>query len=78
MFNPRNYLVGTFIWMLLLWGGCHANSQERPSAREQAFSTRILTEVNANLTCTAELIALQERLAKAEAELKKLQEAPRP
>lgn len=75
MFQLHNWAIGLALWLLLLWP---TFGQERPSPREQAFSSRILTEVNANLTCTTELIALQERLAKAEAELKKLQESPKP
>lgn len=68
-FDPRIWLLSLFLWALILYP---VFGQERPSPQVQAFSTRILTEVNANLSCTTEVIDLREKLAKAEAELSQI------
>lgn len=75
IFDPRLWLLSLLLWALLLYP---LWAQDRPTPKDQAYSTRILAELNANLSCTADLIALREALAKAEAELQAIREAKEP
>lgn len=74
-FDSRIWLLSLFLWVLILYP---VFAQERPSPKEQAFSSRVLSEINANLTCTTQVIELQDRLAKLEAELAEAKKAKEP
>lgn len=71
-----NFLLSLALWFLIgiltspLW------AQEQPTPQVRALSQRVMVEMQTSLNCSVSVIDLQDRLAKAEAELKALRDKP--
>ena len=66
-------LVFIKVWILLnlfLFSVALARAQEQATPREQALMQRVSGEINGNLVCSANTIALQDKIKELEAKLK--------
>lgn len=61
------------IWVLvnmLVFAIAVSHAQEQSTPREQALMQRVSGEINGNLVCSANVIALQDKIKELEAKLK--------
>ncbi len=63
----RIICIGFFIFLLSAVTG---QTQEQSSPRERALMERVSGEINGNLICSANVIALQDKIKELEAKVK--------
>lgn len=51
---------------------------QQPTPETQALGQKLMSEINASITCNAQLITLQEKLTKANEEIAALKEPKKP
>lgn len=66
------------IFALLLIAPVASMAQDRPTADVRALNARVIGELNSNLQCSSANFSLQDKLAVAEAEVKRLKDKNEP
>ena len=63
--------------VLCFCGFAQAQSAPPPSPEVQAIGQKLMAEINASVSCTAQAITLKQQLDMAQAELKALKDRPK-